>query len=215
VLIDEIESLASSRHRASSLGEIQDTIRATNALLTGFDKVKSLPNLIILCTSNMIDTLDTAFLDRCCHHIIIEDPDVVARYHILRDAIQELIFVGIIRNLHDEQTVFAIPSYRDAQLELLSQPFKAGSVLMKFCNALDSPKNQQYHRRNSARFLSQLPELALAYRMISDSCTLDEALEHMARFLHDQVTFVKNPPEDPRIENQCGSSNSELKRKRI
>jgi pachytene checkpoint protein 2 len=164
VLIDEIESLASSRTTASSRGEIQDTIRATNALLTGFDRVKSLPNLIILCTSNMVDTLDAAFIDRCGHQIIVESPSLAARYQILRDGIQELIAAKIIKA---EEPV---PSFRDAQLALLTEPKAPGSVLINLCKLIlagSLPKHGNGAVRRSARFLGQLPEVALADRLVT------------------------------------------------
>ena len=85
-----------------------------------------------------------------------------------------------------------MPSYRDAQLELLSEPKKPGSVLMELCNALDPSSLQcrlgiEGKSRSSARYLGQLPEVALADRMISDSCSLDEALEHMKNFVFAQI----------------------------
>jgi len=39
-------------------GEAQDSLRATNALLTGLDRAKKYSNIIFLCTSNMYDCLD-------------------------------------------------------------------------------------------------------------------------------------------------------------
>ena len=58
VLIDEVESIAGSRE-SSMHGEAQDSLRATNALLTGLDRAKKYRNIIFLCTSNMLDCLDT------------------------------------------------------------------------------------------------------------------------------------------------------------
>jgi pachytene checkpoint protein 2 len=218
VLIDEIESLASSRSSANNRGEVQDMIRATNALLTGFDKVKSQPNLLILCTSNMVDTLDAAFLDRCGHRITIEEPSEAARYQILRDGIQELIAAKIIN------TDRSVPSYRDAQLELLSEPEKPGSVLMKLCNLFGPLTNRdslgiQGLRRISARYLGQLPEVALADRIITDSCSLDEALQYMKEFAEDQVRIEKDQIDVQRELRDSKDSDEYwelgLKRKRI
>jgi SpoVK/Ycf46/Vps4 family AAA+-type ATPase len=187
VLIDEIESLASSRATASNRGEVQDGIRATNALLTGFDRVKSQSNLIILCTSNMVDTLDAAFLDRCGYQIVVEAPSIAGRYQILRDAIQNLIDGGIITMDDDE----GVPSYRDAQLALLTEPKRPGSMLNALCESLEVsvPHSPTSSLRRSARFLGQLPEVALAERMITDSCTLNQALEYMTRFVKNQKTL--------------------------
>lgn len=182
VLIDEIESLASSRGTASHRGEVQDGIRATNALLTSLDRVKSQPNLIILCTSNMADTLDAAFLDRCGHQIIVEPPSIAARYHILRESVQDLIAGGIISGNQ------SVPSYRDAQLALLTEPRKPGSMLIKICKLLDTStlKSPLAINKVSARYLGQLPEVALADGLVEGWCNLDEALERMMWFVKEQ-----------------------------
>lgn len=57
VMIDEVESIASSRE-SSMHGEAQDSLRATNALLTGLDKARKYRNIMFLCTSNMYSCLD-------------------------------------------------------------------------------------------------------------------------------------------------------------
>jgi hypothetical protein len=172
----------------------------------------------------MADTLDAAFLDRCGHRIVVESPSLAARYQILRDGIQELIAAGIIkserseRGENGEQGKVAVPSYRDAQLELLSEPRKPGSMLMELCNALDPSAVQsrlgiEGRGRRSARYLGQLPEVALA-----DSCSLDQALQHMTKFVFDQIRLESDETETQR---QLGESEIEkddlrpgLKRKR-
>ena len=40
-------------------GEAQDSLRATNSLLTGLDRAGKHPNIIFLCTTNMLDSLDS------------------------------------------------------------------------------------------------------------------------------------------------------------
>jgi hypothetical protein len=73
--------------------------------------------------------------------------------------------------------------------------------------------------RISARYLGQLPEVALADRLITDSCSLDEALQHMTKFVEGQSRL-----ELDQVERQRALENSEdveeywdlgLKRKRI
>lgn len=58
VLIDEVESIASSRE-SSMHGEAQDSLRATNSLLTGLDRAGQHSNIVFLCTTNMLDSLDS------------------------------------------------------------------------------------------------------------------------------------------------------------
>lgn len=56
VVMDEVETIAGSRERAN-VGECSDSMRATNQLLTALDRLRALPNIIILCTSNLMDTV--------------------------------------------------------------------------------------------------------------------------------------------------------------
>lgn len=101
VLIDEVESIANCRE-SSMHGEAQDSLRATNALLTGLDRVKEFHNLIILCTSNILGSLDTAFLDRCSVKRNVGLPSSSVQYEILRRNIQTMIDDGIIAASNDE-----------------------------------------------------------------------------------------------------------------
>lgn len=199
VLIDEIESLASSRLTASIRGEVQDGIRATNALLTGFDMVKSQTNLIILCTSNMIDTLDVAFVDRCGYQITVDPPSLAARYQILRNALNDLITSGVVTSNKP------IPQLRDAQLTLLSDPAQPGSQLIKLCEVLEwytltAPFSSA---KCSARSLGQLPEVALAASMMSDTISLTDTLRSMTEFVTERNNMQQQ------LRTQCSS----LKRK--
>jgi hypothetical protein len=81
VVIDEIETIASSRQRVSSSGECNDGLRvsrhwlfntpkhhhvgatadcftqATNQLLTALDRIRSLTNILVCCTSNLIEAI--------------------------------------------------------------------------------------------------------------------------------------------------------------
>ena len=98
LLIDEIESLASSRERVISSGEPTDTIRAVNALLTQLDKIITIPNIFVLTTSNLLTHIDSAFADRVDLKIAIFNPSYIQIYSILRAGIYELIHAKIIKN---------------------------------------------------------------------------------------------------------------------
>ena len=95
VLIDEVESIANSRD-FSMHGEAQDSLRATNALLTGLDRIKKQPNVVILCTSNMLECLDAAFLDRCGLRIAVENPSSQVQYEILGARLRDMVTDGLI-----------------------------------------------------------------------------------------------------------------------
>jgi pachytene checkpoint protein 2 len=56
VLIDEVESITVSRKPTSN--EPGDAIRVVNAVLTSLDSLKRLNNVLVLSTSNLIDSID-------------------------------------------------------------------------------------------------------------------------------------------------------------
>ncbi|KAK8819466.1 hypothetical protein WA556_002456, partial [Blastocystis sp. ATCC 50177/Nand II] len=98
ILIDEVESLSSSRKASLSGTEPSDGMRVVNALLTQIDKLKNNPNVMVLTTSNLSTSIDDAFIDRADIKRYIGNPGEESRFVILRDCIQELIRVGIIRD---------------------------------------------------------------------------------------------------------------------
>ena len=105
VLIDEVESLASSR---SGGNDHSDAMRAVNSLLTSLDRLRSFPNVLILATTNITDQIDTAFVDRVDLKVQIGLPILRARFEILRTCLLELVRVGIIEGLqpNERETVF-------------------------------------------------------------------------------------------------------------
>ena len=97
VLVDEVESLASSRSSShQGGGDPSDAMRAVNSLLTSLDKLRSFPNVLVLATTNLTDSIDAAFIDRVDLKLHIDLPIVKARYEILRSCLVELQRVGIV-----------------------------------------------------------------------------------------------------------------------
>lgn len=111
VLIDEVESLASARTGFSD-AEPQDAMRAVNSLLTSLDRLKTFPNVIVLATTNLTESVDLAFIDRADVKQYVGMPILEARYAIFRTCLQELTRVGII----DAEDDRALVSYADYQL---------------------------------------------------------------------------------------------------
>jgi SpoVK/Ycf46/Vps4 family AAA+-type ATPase len=79
LLVDEVESIASARTMSSKSGEPGDAIRVVNAVLTSLDSLKRKSNVLVLCTSNMVSSLDEAFLDRLDFKVCIGLPKYSAR----------------------------------------------------------------------------------------------------------------------------------------
>mmetsp|Transcript_18780 Transcript_18780/g.38525 ORF Transcript_18780/g.38525 Transcript_18780/m.38525 type:complete len:463 (+) Transcript_18780:120-1508(+) len=95
VLIDEVESLASSRSNAGG-GDPSDAMRAVNSLLTSLDRLRSFPNVLVLTTTNITGKIDAAFIDRVDLKLHIGLPILRARYEILRGCVEELARAGIV-----------------------------------------------------------------------------------------------------------------------
>ncbi|OBT59051.1 hypothetical protein VE04_01024 [Pseudogymnoascus sp. 24MN13] len=177
LLIDEIESLAASRETASARNEVHDAVRATNALLTGFDMVKNNANVLIVCTSNLSDSLDAAFVDRCSRHIIIPQPALAARYEILRQSINGLIKREVVEGRFTQLPTFKRAEYRGA-LDYKTD----GCPLRRLAHKLEDtgPIGQVV----SARWLSQLAEIALANELEPGAlCTVTDAVALMDRYV--------------------------------
>jgi len=88
---DEVESITTSRIYSTSANEPADAIRAVNALLTGLDKLRSKNNVLIFTTSNLMQNMDEAFLDRVDLSIPVSSPSLQATYTILRTCFLEMI----------------------------------------------------------------------------------------------------------------------------
>ncbi|KAH3902213.1 uncharacterized protein SCODWIG_01126 [Saccharomycodes ludwigii] len=96
LLMDEVETIASSRSSLMAKNETSDSIRVVNTLLTQIDKFKKYPNFLLLATSNFFDSLDPAFVDRADKIIRISLPSNVACKRIIKNEIQKLIKSKII-----------------------------------------------------------------------------------------------------------------------
>lgn len=91
VLIDEVDSIATDRDRASAGTDPVDVARATEAALQGLDHLAAAaPNMVIFATSNFPQAIDPAFLSRLDMTFEIELPDAGTTTTILRDALDEV-----------------------------------------------------------------------------------------------------------------------------
>jgi len=82
VLLDEVETLAVARARASFDTNPVDVHRATDAVLTGLDNLaRNHPNVLLVATTNEEDAVDAAFLSRVDlrEHFGLPDDDILAQ----------------------------------------------------------------------------------------------------------------------------------------
>jgi len=105
LLIDEVETIASCRTKAINNNESNESVRVVNSLLTNLDKLKKHDNFIVLTTSNYIDTLDCAFIDRADRIFHVTKPSLEALENILISSIENLMYCNIL-----------IPTYRKGKL---------------------------------------------------------------------------------------------------
>lgn len=94
VLVDEIEAMAVRRSTASFEANPVDVHRATDALLSGLDVLRSrCPQALLLTTTNFPAAVDEAFLDRAdlVLHLVLPDEETIAT--ILRSTLTEAAVV--------------------------------------------------------------------------------------------------------------------------
>lgn len=94
VLLDEVETLAVSRHRLSLEANPIDVHRATDAALAGMDRLtREHRNILLIATTNFPKALDSAVLSRADHIEEIGLPNEAARQEIILDTLQSVATV--------------------------------------------------------------------------------------------------------------------------
>jgi SpoVK/Ycf46/Vps4 family AAA+-type ATPase len=114
LLVDEVESIASSRSASSRAAEPGDAIRVVNAVLTALDGLRRRPNIMVLCTSNMADNIDAAFLDRLDMKLFVGNPPLLARRVILSSCVDELEDKGVVKSDQQSQNPSIDNAWRTA-----------------------------------------------------------------------------------------------------
>ena len=206
VVMDEVETIAGSRERSTTGGECNDGMRATNQLLTALDRLRHLPNVLVLCTSNLIGAIDQAFLDRVDIKQLIPSPSPAAIYNIFRSCLNELIRSSLIDTTAAQVTTRSVATRATAR----ASPVKTTKRVKTPANSsspepwaivtsapevptfskmqvelIDQPHSPGYRvwavaqkcHGLSGRTLRRLPILGLAmYTWGGESITLDEAV---------------------------------------
>ncbi|KAF9263702.1 AAA-domain-containing protein [Marasmius fiardii PR-910] len=168
VLIDEVESLTAARAGAMAGTEPSDGLRVVNALLTQLDKLKHRKNVLIMSTSNLVQAIDSAFVDRADIVQYIDLPPREAVYEILRSCFVEMISKGIL-------TGVAVPPLQTALMYERTAPTGQGTTTPSIATATDSHVRSKLvglrllslatkckAQQMSGRALRRLPVLALA-----------------------------------------------------
>ncbi len=91
VLLDELETLAVSRHRLSLEANPIDVHRATDAALAGMDRLtREHRNVLLIATTNFPEALDAAVISRADHIEEIGLPNAAARREIIADTLKAI-----------------------------------------------------------------------------------------------------------------------------
>jgi AAA+ superfamily predicted ATPase len=91
VLLDEVETLAVSRHKLSFDANPADVHRATDAVLSGLDRLtRDHRNVLLIATTNFAKALDTAFVSRADHVEEFGLPNEEARSEIISDTLKAI-----------------------------------------------------------------------------------------------------------------------------
>lgn len=91
VLLDEVETLAVSRHKLSFDANPADVHRATDAVLSGMDRLtRDHQNVLLIATTNFAKALDIAFLSRADHVEEFGLPNEQARREIILETLHAL-----------------------------------------------------------------------------------------------------------------------------
>lgn len=112
LLIDEVEAIAFSRSDLLQKNESTDGVRVVSTLLTQLDRLKKYNNLIVLATSNLLESLDPAFVDRTDGVFFIGNPSRNGISKILSSGLKEMITNGIISTIGDLSNVLDTHKYR-------------------------------------------------------------------------------------------------------
>lgn len=91
VVVDEVESLATSRRAASFDTNPADLHRATDAVLSGLDRLaQDHPHVLLVATTNFPEAVDAALLSRADLVVPFDRPDGELVVRIVRDSLEEL-----------------------------------------------------------------------------------------------------------------------------
>ncbi|EKG14659.1 ATPase AAA-type core [Macrophomina phaseolina MS6] len=192
IMIDEVETLVAPRENSAFGGEVADAMRVTNGVLTALDRLRNRPNVIVLCTSNITDAIDSAFMDRADVIQLVPDPGPDAVYGILRSSFNELIKQGILTSTavcepHESSSVTNDTDTDNNHDSTLQDPALFPSVgIVELMAAEDSSAMKLLNISKqclgmSGRKLRKLPSKAVGLYTYSDQPSVEEVLEALQK----------------------------------
>lgn len=208
VFIDEIESLTSKREQTLKGNDPFDAMRAVNALLLGLDHVRRRPNVLVLCTSNLITALDSAFFDRIDIKQFIPHPSVRIIYEIYSSCFVALNKSGLVRGAaFDVVVADPIPPDTPSTLQCISLPAETlqlpgwSEMQLSYQIFPDSAPRRladvaQASQGLSGRALRRLPALALVMYTDAVCCDIGQAVNALGRAVEHEIATKDMMPDE-------------------
>lgn len=97
LLLDEVESIARARSHTQAITKSSgDEVRVVNALLAALDETAQYSNVVVMATSNLLNDIDEAVVDRADIRLHVDVPNVSVIGHLVLDCVKQLAETGII-----------------------------------------------------------------------------------------------------------------------
>ncbi|KKZ65069.1 hypothetical protein EMCG_01309 [[Emmonsia] crescens] len=196
VFIDEVETLTARREQSLHGNEPFDAMRAVNALLTALDRLRHRPNVVVLCTSNLITALDSAFLDRVDIKQFMPHPSSRVIYEIYRSCLENLSHCGLIHGSTfdvicvEQDNPSTTLKYVSYPAETLVLPSHTEMVLWYQLFPESIPKRladvAEASVGLSGRSLRRLPALSLVLHTDYTKCNIEQAVGALARGVEEE-----------------------------
>lgn len=166
LIMDEVESLVASRESSVKGNDPSETVRVVNTILTQMDALQKQANILVLCTSNMMDLMDSAFVDRVDKKVFVGPPGSNARRWLIRSSLTELINKQLV-----SKPQFFVPSVDESE------------VIIKAVN-LDG---DEYKEKSKQKDELPIRHALACTRLLNENVRLSEGLS--GRFLR-KVPFL-------------------------
>ncbi|KAH7649226.1 Pch2p like AAA ATpase [Cryptosporidium bovis] len=187
IIIDEIESISSARKQCLGRNEPSDSIRVVNALLTQIDSLKKYSNTLLMTTTNILDSIDEAFLDRADLKLHIPLPSAYTRYLILNECIQEFINKNVLF-CNSNKSYIKLLNYKDAILHR-NERIKSPQINISNSVLYISKNTEGFSGRN----LRKLPFITLlSCYQFGIPLDIQVFIEKMKKIIDDKPEVLRN-----------------------
>lgn len=167
IIIDEVEALGGSRKSDKNNECGMENTRVTSALLRGLDNLKQRANCFTICTTNLVEKLDPAFVDRLGLQWKIDAPGLQPIYEILQSSLQSMMLDGIIPKEEIPEYMFSKKMVFDGEVTTGASLYSIAYQLFEF----------QHTKSLSARIVRQLPEQAWVCSFAMTLCSFSHMLD--------------------------------------